>query len=89
MIYSRDHAAKADLASARIFKMPDAVSIKLDTHCSFAKANKPEIMIGNGMSDWTLNWRYWIQGNCYDNPKFERTGSDLAVDYVNRCLYLS
>ncbi|KZT70883.1 alpha/beta-hydrolase [Daedalea quercina L-15889] len=44
------------------------------------------IMIGNGMSDWALNWRYWIQGNCYDNPIFNRTGCDLAIGLINECL---
>ncbi|KAH9913368.1 Alpha/Beta hydrolase protein [Fomitopsis serialis] len=44
------------------------------------------IMIGNGMSDFALNWRYWIQGNCYDNPIFNRTGCDLAAALIPACL---
>ena len=69
--------------------MPDAVCINSFTPASLPRAHTLQIMIGNGMSDWVLNWRYWIQGNCYDNPILNRTGCDLAVDYVNKCLDVS
>ena len=69
--------------------MPDSVGVYFAIDCSPLSLDASQIMIGNGMSDWMLNWRYWIQGNCYDNPIFNRTGCDLAVDYVNKCLDLS
>lgn len=44
------------------------------------------VMIGNGWSDPLGNYRWWMQGNCHDNPIINSTGCDVAISVLPGCL---